>query len=398
VAPTGLPLLVSLPLALAACTPDFRVVGDPAVAVDLNVATGGPRALIGASDAIVPAPLDTGSPLSVLGSDASCGPGAPVVVRSAAVPDRVRLIFPDLNPACAAEGGSILGGDLLARYEVVFPAQRSALCPTLLGCIQLFANEIQSTGDLGGEGYAVLPFRLLGGGSYADDRGRVLRYSASRVPLRVCVNPPALYDPTTAPDALGRDVTLLLATGVPPLTLGTAAADRVGLSPQPGGIPISLTLPGAADATTAIPIQPLARLALVGQTLTGDADPGPCAELQRARCLALPHSHTSCDELVLHGDPVDNDTDAEPFVILEGPLPLVNIPDETPYLQGARAEVRPRIADVDGTIGGGVLSRLDEMRIDYLGVTADDVDSGPRLIVRCPAPEPSCILQIRHPK
>src|SRR5207249_10381176 len=132
--------------------------------------------------------------------------------------------------------------------------------------------------ELGAEGFAVMSYLLLGGGSFVDAAGRTRTWSATRVPMRVCINPPKHY---SSDGPLGYDATLLVATGRQPLTVTSSALVRLGL-------------------TTSVPVD---RLALVGHTLGGAVqDPGPCGELKRTRCLESRDTFIGtqfCDRLVL---------------------------------------------------------------------------------------------------
>src|SRR5262249_19564787 len=151
------------------------------------------------------------------------------------------------------------------------------------------------------------------------------------------------------------------------------------------------------------------RLAFVGHTLGGSVqDPGACGELQRARCLNAINPKLSddqktplkldCERAVLTDpDSRDNTADVEAYVILEGPIDVAPIADGDPYIEAARTEVQPRISDIDGFVGASILNRLEQLRIDYQGVSADDVDSGTRFITRCKAADGTCMLAAKHP-
>ena len=394
--------------ALAGCTPDFRVQGNPTIPLDLDLSTGVPTTRMAGSMGLATATLDTGSPLSGLGMSWGCSEATAMELHSAAAPDRVRWVFLDEHPVCVAGDSAVVGGDLLARYEVIFASDLSDPglgCSQPLGCVQLLPGEIEPTRDLGCEGYVTISFRLLGGGTYLDARGRKVDYLPTRVPLRVCVDPPLDYvrdcgrqgDPGCA--VLGRDATLLLATGVQPLVVSSTAATRLGLELS-GAPPTTLALPGSpAPGVTATPTVAIDRIAIVGQTV-GDRDPGPCFELQRSRCLAqMDRNQGLCNQLLVGTDNADNTSDAEGYIVLLDPTPAVTIADETPYLQSARDEVRPRIADADGFLGTQVLTRLPALRIDYRGVSGDEIDTGPRVITRCaPGTQPnSCQAAVRRP-
>src|SRR5262249_61810713 len=74
--------------------------------------------------------------------------------------------------------------------------------------------------------FAVLSFRLLGGGTFVDASGRKHTWPATRVPLRMCINPTKDYVPGPAP---GYDATLMVATGQKPLGLTETTIARIGL-------------------------------------------------------------------------------------------------------------------------------------------------------------------------
>ena len=381
-------------LLCAACTPDFRVVGDPLQPLDLDLSSGVPQTRMRGRTLVTPAILDTGSPVSTLSNAAGCAADTALVLNSAAVPDRIRLAFPDLHPYCV-EGDSVVGGDLLVHYEAIFAGDR---CGTpALGCLQLAPHEVESTRALSQETqpdgsshpFAALSYELLGGGSFIDASGRTRTWPATRVPLRVCINPPQ-----TATDPPGIDATLLVATGREGLTFTDSMLERAGLA---AGVPIQ-------------------ELVLMGHTLGGAniTDPGPCAEFSRAICLnTLPpppnNQVRQCNDQLKQGcenaifppndtDSLNNCSDVGAYVILDGPLDVSRIADEDPYIQSARNEVRPRIADIDGLLGSSVLSRLEQVRIDYQGNSSDDVDSGTRVITRCKTNDTTCHLAPRHPK
>jgi hypothetical protein len=377
-------------LLCAACTPDFRVVGDPLQPLDLDLTSGVPQTRVRGRTLVTPAILDTGSPVSTLSIGAGCAPNTALVLNSAAVPDRIRLAFPDLHPYCV-DGDSVVGGNLLVHYEAIFAGDR---CGTsALGCLQLAPHEVESTRALssGTHPFAVLSYELLGGGSFIDVNGLTHTWPATRVPMRVCINPPQM--PIDPP---GIDATLMVATGREPLTFTEAYMMREGLE---AGVPVR-------------------NLVLVGHTLGGSTitDPGPCAEYARAVCLntTIPpppdpsqprQCHDPfkqmCEDAIFppnDTDSRDNCADVGAYVVLDGPLDFSSIADADPYIQSARNEVRPRIADVDGLLGASLLSRLEQVRIDYQGDPSDDIDSGTRLITRCNVGDTTCQLAPRHIK
>jgi hypothetical protein len=373
-------------LLCAACRPDFRVVGDPLQPLDLDMTAFVPTTRARGSVAVVPAIVDTGSPVSTLSFAAGCQTETALVLNSATSPDLVRWAFPDLHPFCI-DGPSVVGGNLLVNYEAIFAGD---LCGNTgaLNCLQLAPHEVESTSELSdssqiGGPFAVLSYLLLGGGSFVDSFGRTRTWPATRVPLRACINPPDLY---SKDGPVGYDATLLVATGQQKLAFAESAVPRLGLAP---GVPVD-------------------RIVLVGHTLGGAVqDPGPCGELQRIRCLGTTDQYLNpspfCDRLVLTDpDSWDNTADRGAYVVFEGPFDFATISDDDPYLVGAQDEVRPRIAGIDGLLAADLLDRLEQVRVDYIGNTNDSIDGSTRVITRClPWPigvPPTCFVSPRRPK
>jgi hypothetical protein len=378
------------------------VLGDPTVPVPLDPTAGVAGTLLSGGGAPQPGVLDTGSVLSALPATPDCTPATALQVHSTS-DGAARLAFLDLHPLCVANA-SIFGGDALSRFELVLAGDR---CQRALGCFQLLTSEVESTRALSAEGFAVISFHLLGGTKYRAPDGRENMTAATRVPLRVCWNPPPedaevvtacrLFG-TPACAGLGQDVTLLFATGVAPLVLTESARARIGQPFDSTAAPIQLVLPGT-DPVPAQPLTALTRLAVVGQTVTGSQDPGACGELQRSRCLRHEVDPTACDGLTVRKDSGDNsDSDAEAYLLLADPLPAFGIPDGMPYIESAREDVQPTLADIDGLFGAEAIDRLLEARVAYQGVSGDSVDQGPRVIGRCPAGALGCAACTRAGK
>ena len=194
---------------------DFHLEGNPYVPVDLGIANGVPQTLLAGTSGTSRATLDTGSPVSLLASEAGCDPATPLRVLGTLPPSPTRLVFADLHPACATGGLSLLGGDVLARYEVLFEHDSQTVaggtCTMSAAGIELLPSEIESTTELGADGFSVISFHRTGGGKYVDVTGRTIEYVPTRAPLRVCINPPTDYH-----TAGGVDATLLVATAGKP--------------------------------------------------------------------------------------------------------------------------------------------------------------------------------------
>ena len=384
-------------LLCAACAPDFRVVGDPLQPLDLDMTTFVPTTRVRGSAAVVPAVVDSGAPVSTLSFAAGCQTETALVLNSASSPDLVRLAFPDLHPYCI-DGPSVVGGNLLVNYEAIFAGD---LCGNTgaLNCLQLAPHEVESTSQLSdpdqiGGPFAVLSFLLLGGGSFVDNFGRVRTWPATRVPMRACINPQP-FDAPPQPPPVNVDATLLVATGQQPLTFATSFVALNGL----------------------VPGEPIRQLVLMGHTLGGSvADPGPCAEYLRALCInAIDANMMLSDQVktdmkaVCEQKTFPNDTDSQnnsadvgAYVVFDEPLDFSKIPDDDPYILGARDEVRPRIAGIDGLLGAAVLNQLEQVRIDYRGNPNDNIDGSTRVITRClptpPGMTQTCFVAQRHIK
>src|SRR5262249_4955516 len=99
-----------------ACSPDFRTVGNASIPLNLDVSSGVPQTQVRQDLAILPAVMDTGSPVSVLSNEAGCTVHSFLALDSGIVPTLLRLVFPDLHPYCV-DGPPVVGGDLFTHYE-----------------------------------------------------------------------------------------------------------------------------------------------------------------------------------------------------------------------------------------------------------------------------------------
>jgi hypothetical protein len=121
----------------------------------------------------------------------------------------------------------------------------------------------------------------------------------------------------------------------------------------------------------------LAWIAFAADEITGE---GPCRELHRSRIMDI----GGC----LPGEtcPLAGDQRAGATVEIAGPIQVAVVADDSPLLQGLRAELAPRLADVDGLLGMNALTSL-VTDFDYPGV---------RVVFRCAAEDSSiCVARPR---
>jgi hypothetical protein len=291
---------------------------------------------------------------------------------------------------------AIIGADLLAQFavEVSFAARE----------LTFWRRQSASDGFLNAAGYAVLHMPRRGGGRLEvqtprDWLGRrlPLDVAPSRLLLRACAAPPSFHreDPLPAQCCaadlfrlgVGANLALLLSTGVGPMVLGQAAWNRVLQLPEMQARPPVMEARPLVVAFSPTPVPArwttIPRLALVDRQADLVSDPGPCAELGRARRteqVALSQSLNS--EIALCAQPCDREgragtlaENSAAYLELEGSIEVAVIDDTTPFLQGLRAEVRPQGPEVDGLIGARALGRT-HLEIDYF-------NTDPRAIFSC---------------
>jgi hypothetical protein len=291
---------------------------------------------------------------------------------------------------------AIIGADLLGNFAVEFGFATREMT--------FWRRESASDGFLNAAGYAVLHLPRRGGGRLEvqtprDWLGRhpPLDVAPSRLLLRACAAPPTFRreDPLPAQCCpadlfrlgVGTNLSLLLSTGVGPLVLGQAAWNRVLQLPEMQASPPVMEARALNVAFSATPIPALwtsiPRMALVDRQADLVSDPGPCAELGRARRteqVALSQSQNS--EIAFCAQPCDREgragtlaENSAAYLELEGQIEVAVIDDTTPFLQGLRAEVRPQGPEVDGLIGARALGRT-HLEIDYF-------NTDPRAIFSC---------------
>jgi hypothetical protein len=292
---------------------------------------------------------------------------------------------PTGNQAAAQPPAALIGADLLADFSV----EIGFAAPEVTFWRYISAGD----GFLAAGGYAVFRVPRRGGGRLeiagpADWLGRhpPVEVPASRLILRACGAPASFRreDPLPAQccvgdlrtSATGVDLSLALSSGTGPIVLGRAAWERLAASlPTP---PVFQMRPlHVPTSPTPVPAMwtSVPRLALLDRESDLDVDPGPCAELGRARRLeqvavlqqrnpdeaacALP-----CDRP--RGQPIGWAENTAAYLELEGDLAVAVVDDTTPFLQAMRAEVRPQGPEVDGIVGAQALA-TSRAEIDYLG-------------------------------
>jgi hypothetical protein len=380
--------------------------GQPCCAIDsqpvpLGYGPGGELVVrIAGDERPVAAILDPGMPITFWnrpGNEARIE-RHDIRVLGPAVPDRVaplRALFRDflvVETPLGPTGGeapfvpaALLGADLFAgrTLEIGFGTP----------AVTFWEKQAARDEFLAAAGYAVLRTPRRGGGTLDllgprnwIGRRETVDMAPSRMVVRGCAVPPAFTreDPLPTMDQCclgdlrsrgkGVDLDLLVSTGVGPVVLGRAAWERVAatLSAPPvlESRPLAISAIGHLIPAAWTKID---RLALVDRESELVDDPGPCAELGRARRLeqvayrqsldpesapcALP-----CDRA--RGEPELAENSAA-YLALEGTLEVAVIDDTTPWLQALRAEIQPQGPLVDGLIGARALART-RLELDYV--------------------------------
>jgi hypothetical protein len=367
-----------------------------------------------------PMVLDTGSPFTVLSGSGGGGAGLQALQRSfdlldaSQPPDIVvlRAEFRDitlldlmLGPVGAASTQplGVFGGDLLRAFSVEL--RLGGPCPSVAGAlatncpsVTFWRRQGANQGFLEDAGFAVLHFSLFGGGEVTasgdpDIFGTraPLQLPPTRIVLRGCASP-RTFDPKEPPDldvccnrgdevtiSTGVDLSLLVATGVGPLVLSESAWARISqymtahnmfVAPSHSSDAMQLATWGAVNVLqwTSIP-----RLALVDLEVGANDDPGPCVEFGRARRIewmsyqrfsnADPNACVwPCDTDPRQPDLAQN---SAAYLEIGGAVPVAVVPDEEPFLQSLRADVRPEGPEIDGVAGAAALGYA-RIEIDYL--------------------------------
>ncbi len=278
----------------------------------------------------------------------------------------------------------ILGGDILRKFSARFFYRPDRQCtffwdpegtrwPNIL-----LLREQPATGlDLAGDGYAVIPYRLAGGGSFLVGN-KTFSMPATRVTVQVCMAPDPFPlrpdDPTFAPPAVngsypvsGLNMFALVATGTPGLLTTESALERLQIQMEQKGMApetedVSVYLPEGVQAGKLI--RNIPRMAIISGV---SSSLGPCAELARRRGQEYGRRNPSIP------NPYFRDADASGAAIAEVDLQkqggdqwfsASSVGSTTSYWQGLWSETTPEIPQIDLILGHDFLSFF-EFTIDY---------------------------------
>lgn len=393
--------------ALPACTdPCCTIESTPIALLPLEAApeAGGLRARArDESGGLLTLAIDTATPLTAF--RARPGEGRRIVRRSfdlidakplpdGSHPTRGIVRGVEAIPLALEAVDGVLGGRFLSNFSVSFRLG----APTLT----FWSRQGATDAFFAAAGFAVFHFDPFGGGELLDVLGEddffglsgPVEVPPTRIVLRACAAPAAFDADAPVPEACctrgdevrlatGSNLSLVVATGVGPLVLARSAWARMfaapgaTLTPPVPGPP--LVLPAEVVPFADVQWSSLPRLALVDQEANDASNPGACVELGRARRLTWAERHREQGACI---QPCDNDPgehgkaqNAAAYVEVGGALPVAIVPDNAPFLQGIRAEVRPEGPEIDGLLGAAALRSL-AVEIDYRSQPA-------RAIVTC---------------
>jgi hypothetical protein len=265
----------------------------------------------------------------------------------------------------------VIGSDVIgrgaARFD--FATQRLTLFPYIPG------SDIELTRACD----AVFPRPFAGGGTlHVGDED--IRFVGIRPTVSACL------DATNAPatELRGVDAFFVVSTALGPSLMAASAYDRYATALA---APPRNTLPAGQvflpSGPIAVQVGQIGQFALVGEESHQSNQRGPCQELYANRIM----SYDLCSqkpEAVAQCPCEDNDLFCRTgaAVVIREPLNVLVIPDEEPFLQALREELRPLHPDVDGILGTQALNLL-RVEFDY---------PGNRLLMRCNDPT-RCLIR-----
>jgi hypothetical protein len=388
--------------ALAACGPspsyyfDSRPIGLVR-APSAGAAPGGLLALLDVNAPVTAAPdrgrqvlVDTAFPVTIAPAG-PCGSGRrggryQGTLRlgdARATPEGkpLRAIFSDVDMLDLCPGAvgdpqtrpyAVIGGSLLHNFSVEFDLPPPPAAPTVtFWDRQPGRNDFLST-----TGWAVIDFRLRGGGQVKTAAASDLSLPATRVVLRACAAPAPFSPDDPAPvcasgelfrASTGVNLTLVLGTGVGPLVLSESAWRRVaatlGRDPAAGELrPLWI-----AQRQTSIGARwvTVPRLALVDRQASERDNPGPCAELARARRIEWAERHAAEGSCIQPCDAAGGRAeDSAGYLEVGGDVEAAIVADDDEVLAGLRADVGAAEPDISGIVGAGVLTGT-RFEVDY---------------------------------
>jgi hypothetical protein len=307
---------------------------------------------------------------------------------------------------------AILGGDLLSLFSVEITFAEPA--------VTFWRYQATGDGFLAAAGYAVLHLPRRGGGQLdaldpPDGFGQRAphRFPSSRLLVRACAAPARFARDAALPRqccvedegrlSSGADLSLVLATGIGPVVLGRSAWQRV-VARLPIEIEPQLVQRPLFVANSALPIPAafttIPGLALVDREAALADDPGPCAELARARRLEqVAYRQSLSSDIAACAQRCDLDPrdlsraqNSAAYLELASAVEVAIVDDTNFLLHAARTEVRPAGPEVDGFLGAAALASA-RVELDY-------VSTQPRGIFSCEpgSPAASCRAVARCPR
>jgi hypothetical protein len=377
--------LIACLLAAVGCNTDLTTIDSFPIEVDLS--SGAVTIPAEANGESIVATIDTLSPITVV--DSFVAPGPVPIPRQRevdltfmdATSGVTRAIFrevgafdvhpcPDNGELCrvgeissSVEINAIIGGDLLSRGAVRFdfPAATMSFFPNIAGNAAARGRSCD----------AVFESPFAGGGTLQISGAEIV-YGSHRVAVSACMH----YDAMAAADVdRGADALLIMSTGLGTSILSESAYERYHSLAGSKLAPPLVDLPAATLDTPSGRLSgklgSIRRIALVGE---GSDERGPCKELYASHIMAAELCYD--DDAGIDPCPCP---DESPFCATAGAIEIdeaiavVIVSDLEPMLQALRAELRPRLPEVDGLLGVNAMAKLG-IDVDY---------PGKRVVLRC---------------
>ena len=312
-----------------------------------------------------------------LGLRAPTVPGGATVVQRARFDTTAFLLHPCASagpcpvgdPAAPTPIGAVIGTDTLSSDAIRFEPDS--------GRIFVF-DEIGGDDEARDRACdALLPAPFYGGGTLVVGDTEVA-FDGLRIAVDVCLmpraRPPRVRDATLT----GTDAAMVLSTGIGVSILGEARYEQWRLA---HGAPPLAMLPATTALLPAGPISGrLATMTAIDISGGGSISRGACHDAAANRLLSQRNCVATDDCPCPSGDPLC----AVPSVlelVPTAPIEVVVVPDTAPVLQALRAEVRPRLPEIDGILGMNALA----------GAIVDVDYPHNRVLMRCVPPPADCV-------